>query len=361
MNKLYKYRPLSEFLFKELLYQELYFASYNELNDPLDLSARIEFTVEKEEQIEYLIWILFKTTLSISETEIPVSEKINNSNLIEFNKNDVARISLRKNIFNKLTQLKTEHSFIWLDQIENVIADAVKEEQITFNVNFLNFKNELQRLTKKFLENSYTTCFSATNKDFLMWSHYASKHSGICLEFTLEHSAQFPYLMKGRRKADHDNYLQRISNWQIDEKIFWDRIREVNYQDEQPFINFFDFSPVFDNEHDCDLIGLSKSWTHRFAQELEWVFSTKTKPWNYEKEWRAIEINFGEPQHPEERIRHYPIEVLSSIYFGIRTPENTKKRIHNIFKKLRKEIQFYDCKPTNGRDLDFEIWEYYDD
>jgi short-subunit dehydrogenase len=33
------------------------------------------------------------------------------------------------------------------------IEDAVKEEQITFNVNFLNFKNELQRLTKKFLEN----------------------------------------------------------------------------------------------------------------------------------------------------------------------------------------------------------------
>jgi len=361
VNKLYKYRPLSEFLFKELLYQELYFASYNELNDPLDLSARIEFTVEKEEQIEYLIWTLFKTTLTISETEIPTSEKINNSNLIEFNKNDVARISLRKNIYNKLIQLKTEHSFIWLEQIENIIADAVKEEQLTFKVNFLNFKSELQRLTKKFLENSYTTCFSATNNDFLMWSHYASKHSGICLEFTLEHSAQFPYIMKGRRKADHENYKQRISNWQIDEKIFWDRIRQVNYQDEQPYINFFDFSPVFDNEHDCDLIGLSKSWTHRFAQELKLVFSTKTKPWSYEKEWRAIEINFGEPQHPEERIRHYPIEVLSSIYFGIRTPENTKKRIHNIFKKLNKEIQFFDCKPTNGRDLDFEIWEYYDE
>ena len=42
-NKLYKYRPLSEFLFKELRYSELYFASYVELNDPLDLSVRINF------------------------------------------------------------------------------------------------------------------------------------------------------------------------------------------------------------------------------------------------------------------------------------------------------------------------------
>jgi hypothetical protein len=41
MNKLYKYRPLSEFLFKELLYQVLYFASYNERNGSLSLSARI--------------------------------------------------------------------------------------------------------------------------------------------------------------------------------------------------------------------------------------------------------------------------------------------------------------------------------
>lgn len=361
MNKLYKYRPLSEFLFKELLYQELYFASYNELNDPLDLSARIEFTVENEEQIEYLIWVLFKTTLTIPETEIPTSEKINNHNLIEFNQNDEVRIFLRKNIYNKLIQLKKEQSYIWLDKLEKIILEAINEEQLNFKINFINFKNELQRLTKKFLENSYTTCFSETNNDFLMWSHYASKHSGICLEFTLEHLAQFPYLMKSRRKVDHENYIKRFSNWHIEEKIFWDRIRQVTYQEEQPYINFFEFSPVFDNEHDCDLIGLSKSWTHRFAQELEWVFSTKTKPWCYEREWRAIEINFGEPQHPEERIRHYPIEVLSSIYFGIRTPESTKKRIHNIFKKLGKEIQYFDCKPTNGRDLNFEIWEYYEE
>ncbi|WP_332911787.1 hypothetical protein [Algoriphagus boritolerans] len=67
MKILYKYRPLSEFLFKELYYQELYFASYFELNDPLDLSARIEFSCEKSEQVEYLIYFLFKSTLSLND------------------------------------------------------------------------------------------------------------------------------------------------------------------------------------------------------------------------------------------------------------------------------------------------------
>ena len=361
MMKLFKYRPLSEFLFKELFYQELYFASYKELNDPLDLSARIEFTAEKEDQIEYLIWVLFKTNLTISETNISDFDKDNNNNkLISFYKNHTVINAFKRSIYDKLVMFKAKENLIWLDNIETILVDTSKELNLDFRLNFTDFKNELQRLTQKFLENSYTTCFSATNNDFLMWSHYASKHSGICLEFSIEHSGLFPYVKKGHRKADQDNYLQRISKWEVNEAIYWDRIREVSYQDEQPFINFFDFSPVFDNELDCDLIGLSKGWTHGFAHELEMVFSTKTKPWKYENEWRAIEINFGEPKHPEERIRHYPIEVLSSIYFGIRTPEDVKKRIHDIFKQHRKAIILYDCKPTNGRELNFEIWENYD-
>ena len=117
------YRPLSEFLFKELFYQELYFASYKELNDPLDLSARIEFTVEKEEQIEYLIWVLFKMTLIISETNISDFDKYNNNQLIDFNKNDTVKNAFKKNVYDKLVLFKTKHNSIWLDSIETVLSD----------------------------------------------------------------------------------------------------------------------------------------------------------------------------------------------------------------------------------------------
>ena len=78
MMKLYKYRPLTEFLFKELYYQELYFSTYAELNDPLDLSARIEFTPEKEKQVSYLVWFIIKTTLKIHEAPYSDAERINN-------------------------------------------------------------------------------------------------------------------------------------------------------------------------------------------------------------------------------------------------------------------------------------------
>jgi|TARA_R110002020_G_scaffold2517_3_gene12036 hypothetical protein len=329
---LYKYRPLSEFLFKELYYQELYFASYFELNDPLDLSARIEFSCEKSEQVEYLIYFLFKSTLSLNDALTDKKRK-NDKNLLAFNDNRTKVAEFQQTVFEYINQLKDEKERVWDIDIKSIIDSASKKHNLEFQFDSENFKSVLKRISSKFLENSYATCFSESNDDFLMWSHYSSKHSGICLEFALENSGLFPYIGKARRKLDCKKYKERLSKWDLETHVYWDRIKKVNYESEQPFINFFEFSQVFENEHDCDLIGLSKPWTHHFAHQLEWVFSTKTAPWKYEKEWRAIHINFGNPQEPEERIRHYPLESLKAIYFGMRTPENVKKRIFHIFDK----------------------------
>jgi hypothetical protein len=256
-------------------------------------------------------------------------------------------------------KFKTDHNFISAEDLEKIVFSILGVLKI--KIDFPAFKKELERLSRKFLENSYATCFSETNNDFLMWAHYSSKHAGICLEFTLEQSGLFPFRRTGNRKPDQEKYLKRASKWSIDEFINWDALIRVNYQEEQPYINFFDFWPVFKNEHDCDLMGLSKTWTHPYTHKLEKVFSFKTKSWEYEKEWRNIEIHFGDIQEPEERIRHFPIECLTSIYFGIRTPEEAKKRIYKIFKSLKRELQYFDCKLTSGRDLAFEKWKYYDE
>lgn len=362
MDKLFKYRPLSDFLFKELYYQELYFASYEELNDPLDLSARIEFTPEKEEYIGYLLFFIYKTAIRLLISDSPSEEaKADIRKLTKLNENEDGQTKLKKAIYAEIVKLKETQAFISFDDLETILLKASREQNIDFPIQFDTFKNELKRLTKKFLENSYTTCFSERNDDFLMWSHYSSKHSGICLEFTLAHPGLFPYELKLARKPDIPEYEKRMSEHKLDEHIYWDRISKVRYQNEQPFINFFDFSAVFENEYDCDLIGLSKGRWHGYAFELELIFATKTLPWEYEKEWRAIHINFGDPEYPEERIRHYPIEALSSIYFGVRTPLSVKRRISAMFKHKHKDIQFFDSKLSNGRDLSFTEWEDFDE
>lgn len=284
MKKLYKYRPLTDFLFKELFYQELYFASYEELNDPLDLSARIEFTPKKEEQVEYLLYFIFKTAITLLISDSPSeAAKDNIRKLKKLNDNEELRARLKKAIYAEIVALKKLQSFISFDVLETILIKTSREQEIDFPVQFDTFKSKLNKLAKKFLENSYTTCFSEKNDDFLLWSHYSSKHSGICLEFTLAHPGLFPYELRLPRKPDITEYEKRLSEHKLDEHIYWERINPVKYQKEQPFINFFDFSTVFENEYDCDLISLSKSRWHVYAFELEVIFATKTLPWEYEK------------------------------------------------------------------------------
>ena len=353
-NKLYKYRPLSEFLFKELRYSELYFASYVELNDPLDLSVRINFKPVDKKQLEYLIYFLIKTSIDLSSNINSESGKKYIQKIIKLSKDDKLRDKICNRLYNYLVE--KDYDFISYDFIEENVKKVSKEFQIEFRL--ANFNNEVQRITKVFFESSYATCFSATCTDFLMWSHCASKHTGICIEFSLDHKEQFPYFSVGNRKPDEEEYLEKYSEWELKGYLYWDRINEVKYQKNLPSISFYDFSPVFENENDCDLMGLSKSWWHGYAHELERVFSVKTLPWEYEKEWRAIEINFGEIKEPEERIRHYPIEAVTGIYFGIRTPNKVKDRIYKILNSKNEYINYFDCQLSNNRDLEFKEWEY---
>lgn len=358
MNKLFKYRPLSEFLFKELYYQELYFASYIELNDPLDLSARIEFSTDDLNAIEHLIRFIFSLQFRFRETD---TEKKNIPMLLKFIK-DRNAIEILRDEINKRVLVKTQNNEpIWTSDIVKIIVDSVKSTTTNIFFDSEKFIGEIQRLTDKFLKNSYVTCFSEKNDNFLMWSHYSSKHSGICLEFTLENKDMFPYEDFGSRKHDSEKYKERMSEWKTNSYVFWDNIRKVNYKSEQPFINFFNFAAVFENEYDCDLIGLTKSWTHKYAHELELVFSTKTNQWKYENEWRAIEINFDKFKEPEERIRHYPIEALSAIYFGINTPENIRNRIYKILNNKSDNIKFYESKFNGTSEIEFEIWNYIEE
>ena len=328
MQRLYKYRPLSEFLFKELKYQELYFANYQELNDPFDLNIRIDFTPGKPDYITQLIHLLFKSTLVLKQGKYTQKENTNNSRLVHFIRDRELCKKFEDLSFDHLQKIKGSDEFIFFEGMETAIIKAIADLKFKFKFDLERFKREIIRITGKFLNNSYTTCFSEDQANFLMWSHYASKHTGVCLEFTLEQRGKFPYEIEGRREfkdgqpgygAGHIDFMQ-----------YEEDVLPVNYRSIQPCLNFFDFSAVFANEHDADLIGLSKSRWYGYARHLEFLFATKTAAWQYEREWRAIEINFDKPKEPEERIRHYPIEALTAIYFGTRTPETAKIRIHDI-------------------------------
>lgn len=354
--KLYKYRPLSDLLFKELHYQEIYFASYSELNDPLDLSATIEFTPESQKHVEQLVYFIIKTT-DFFDVNASDKKKVNSFRAIDFYRNIRRRNIFIKNIYNEIVKQKTVNDFISYDIIEDIIKNIAEKSKLGFIIDYNELRNEIYRITDKFLKNSYVSCFSGNNNDFLMWSHYSSKHQGICLEFdTDQNSGLFPYEIITNRNKNHELYLKRMSDWDTKVHMVWDTIKRVIYVDEQPHVNFFDFSPMFFNEGDLDLIHFTKSKWHGFAYELQRIFSTKTKYWAYENEYRAIEININTPINPEQRIRRYPIEVLSGIYFGYRTVESDKIRIYNIFKNRKNSINYYNSILSKDGKLHFTKW-----
>ena len=352
VDKIYKYRPLSDFLFKELFYNELYFASYSELNDPLDLTAKLNFKPADAKRLDYLVYSLIKVSISPSYEEAKQGIKVEpTTSLMKFAKDMELRTELCEKLF---SQLPINDEFITYNQIIEKLKPLSKENDLNFR--FEAYEKEIERLTEVFFQSSFSTSFSKTFSDFLMWSYYSSKHQGICLEFTLNNKGTFPYIVTSSREKDEQKYVKQNTEWERKSHIFWDRIHKVEYVPELPTINFFDFAPVFENEGDCDLMGLSKSRWHGYAFELERIFSHKTLDWKYEEEWRAIEINFKNNKHPESRISHYPSEALTRVYFGIRTPDNVKERVYQIISNQNSETDFYVAKLTDKRELDFEEW-----
>ena len=119
---IYKYLPINEYTFKNLLNNQILFSSPKDFNDPFDCK-------------------MFKIT------------KPSRKNLEDY--------------FKK--QNKTS------EQINNIINDYDKNPED-------NLKHA-QETVKKSGEDYSIACFSCTKENILMWSHYSDNHKGICLTF----------------------------------------------------------------------------------------------------------------------------------------------------------------------------------
>ena len=93
-------------------------------------------------------------------------------------------------------------------------------------------------------------CVTERNDSVLMWSHYANKHEGVCLQFRGLESLRTPPL-------------------------------RVIYSDNYPVVDLLEYEPFVDRQDE----------TSRAKQKemIERMHLTKAKDWNYECEWRIID------------------------------------------------------------------------
>jgi Protein of unknown function (DUF2971) len=124
------------------------------------------------------------------------------------------------------------------------------------------------------------SCFSTKNNSILMWSHYANKHQGICLEFT---TGKYPLV-----KIASDSTLHVFKKVKY---LKADRYPEVSLK------NFLDGSP----------------------KTLK-AFLCKAFDWRYEKEWRLV------VDHGEDGIC-YQKESLSGVIFGLNMEDDLKEKV----------------------------------
>lgn len=345
MDKIYRYRRLGDLGFKELKYQEIYFANKTELEDNLDMDVKIDYSTNDIQDVKYLIYFAirsqftYKSNQRLKFKEILETEDIFNKtcnyvlkDLINYSKTN--NVLLLENIVNILSNA--------FDKISGILLDKEK------------FINEIETLLKKFFNNSYIACFSTRNDNTYMWENYADDYKGICLEFEVKYdSIAFEQFHDNVGLREPNDCIDTIERNKLSSTRWSGRLSPVLYGMSQSPIKFYEWAELFEKKDEPDVSLLNRSWVHKYAWDLDWLFCHKTLKYKEEEEYRIININFDNPKFPEERIYHYPIEILSAVYFGNETSENDKERVYELLNSKNSSIKFFESEINVSDKIEF--------
>jgi len=240
---LYRYRHLQgdhrEWTKRIITDSVLYFANPLSFNDPFDCKVR------------------YRSSLS------PKQLKLKYSNLLKKNLLKLNRKMRRRKVVADLASLNPNE---FIAQMENGLQDTV---------------NRIGVLS-----------LSATNRNILLWSHYAAGHTGICLKF------------RATNNTDFFGYSQ-----------------PVEYSPNYPEIDLLNNSP---------------------DEQVQAFLLTKAIDWKYEEEWRIIDHEKG----PGDK--KFPQEMLLEVIFGARMEQKDKSAIVEWVRDRNTSIQLSQTSLADG-------------
>ena len=142
-------------------------------------------------------------------------------------------------------------------------------------------------------------CFSKDQRSYLMWSHYANSHSGVCIGYDFSTTII---------EKEKDGYAKCIING----KEFV--LSEVNY--------------------DVYIPSVDMKLMHSEFDETIKAFSNKMECWKYEKEIRAIR------NAKDSNIIEIPRECIKEIYYGWYYDES-REMLQKSIKENQVDIKEY--------------------
>lgn len=157
------------------------------------------------------------------------------------------------------------------------------------------------------------TCMAERNDNMLMWSHYADKHNGICIEYDLKRLKNDPFKI-----LDHLFPIVYSQRRMIKRDI--DSLISSNYALKKAISEKYEY----DGDESLD--------------DILPLFLTKGKDWEYENEWRIIYTK--KQMYDIDAYKLYEgnlkFECISAIYLGYRIHPEIKKNIIEICQRIGK-------------------------
>lgn len=203
-------------------------------------------------------------------------------------------INQRKKLLEKIERATTlNQAYIILQKFEKTLPIKIRH---------LSYKYVIKAIENKLSEIGVISLTQIPN-NILMWSHYAEKHYGFCLGFEFK---KIPITTQ--------EYI----------------IKPVNYMKKFPSL-------------DLDKIDVTTEYIigsdPKIKVEIDWdnpnlqkVIFTKSKCWEYEKEWRILLQQGG------EEVNY--IGDLTEVIFGLRCDNKTQSNIIKAVCKYSKDVVF---------------------
>lgn len=153
---------------------------------------------------------------------------------------------------------------------------------------------------EKFLNKIKVSCFSASGWDNqLMWAHYANSYKGICIEY------------------DFNNYTSEMGI-----------MREVRYDTKRPFLSLHNLGiqGVKVDESSTKFVAVTTPKNDDEIVEVVDKLLVKNMPWEYEHEWRLINVTKSE----SSPFLFVNMPYIKSITLGIRIDALIKELLWDV-------------------------------
>ncbi len=167
------------------------------------------------------------------------------------------------------------------------------------------FEEAAKRLMVRIGSSVGMLCLTERNDSILMWSHYANKHQGVCLQF------------RG---------LERLDTPPL----------RVVYSNDYPVVDLLKYEPF--------IFGQDETARAKQKEVVEYMYLTKAKDWAYEREWRIVDWAASRSQ--SRGLHTLAPDLLAGVILGCQVTDHDRDRIKSCISGREPRLNLYKARQS---------------